>query len=230
MNKRSFNYVLITPLVLIIPFTGCLKEEVNTEKDTISAQEEILKRSGNKDAKTDTSKVNTGNADAKDDQKQKSTDASKEGVTLWRKARTGMKTQDILSAFGGEVTALEEPVEYSLKGDDALATAIINQVKIGGVIYKVHFLVDPKQRRLIRVALKPSSDEAKIQRNAFDELETFLTERYGEPTIQESSSSSRLLGWTEDERTIELKFTGMNSFASTYVWYKSNSRDGMDML
>jgi hypothetical protein len=230
MKESTFTYVFFTTLVLLIPFTGCLSGEGDTKRGTTQTQEKTPKVSEGKEAKEDTSNVDVGRVDSNKAKKKQSTDDSKKGVKLWRQARTGMKTQDILSAFNGEAVALEDPVEYSLKGDDALATATIKEVNIGDVAYKVHFIVDPKQHRLIRVALKPSSDETEIQRNAFDELKTLLTERYGEPTIEESSSASKLLAWTEDERTIELKFTEMESFASTYVWYKSNSREGMNML
>lgn len=228
---KSFRFCFFTAtLVILISLVGCSGGDDSPEKNTGNEKEEISEPDSTKNGKLDTAEVDTGEIDIEEEQDEQSTTTSPEGPMLWRQARAGMTTQQVLSAFDGEAVALEEPEVYTLEGDTALATASIDQVEVGGVTYDVHFLVDPKQRRLIRVALKPSSDKPEIQRNAFDELKTLLLERYGKPFVEESNSASKLLGWKDDERTIELKFNGMGSFASTYVWYKSSTRDGMDML
>lgn len=122
----------------------------------------------------------------------------------WRAARWGMTVDDVLKAFPGEATRLDQPVQLA---DGNVVAAGIESFVLAARAFRVRFVFD-RTGHLVLVSLRtPEKDYAKP--DALPAVEQALAERLGPPTSRSSDKQfvdMRQVTWKGPSGRVDVKY------------------------
>jgi hypothetical protein len=132
---------------------------------------------------------------------------------VWRAARWGMTTEEVLAAFPGEAQKLASPAPLTQPQPGSSLKPGVGEVAIpayeaDGATFRVLFAFESKALdRIELAAVKPGAATC-------EDVEKALTERHGEPARRASTGSSLRgseLTWKRPDQTIVLSCAGVAS-------------------
>ena len=98
------------------------------------------------------------------------------------KSKWGTTDEDLLRSFPGGAIRLDK--EETFKNPPGYASVGINNFEIGRQIYRVRFVMDPSERRLMSVVLHLDEQNHPAAETVFANLEQTLVEKYGPPIFK----------------------------------------------
>lgn len=131
------------------------------------------------------------------------------GNTKW-----GMSPEQVVLVGKGTTIAIEDHA-YTY----GVAKAKSENIKIGNSLHTIYYVFD-ENSKLIGVEIKPNSNNNPYAADSnFDELNSLLTQKYGEPKFSDNKKSV----WRTKDTTIELSKIKSITFAAVYLSYQPNS-------
>lgn len=136
--------------------------------------------------------------------------------TIW-----GMSVDEVLAAESPRVEKLEKPEIFKT----GISPIIINEIQIGVSKFRVLFIFNEKEQKLMQVNLAGyEQNNPGINSMAFSSIEKLLSEKYGAPTFKQEGKN---VSWKLPKTVIDLTHLNIPGIVSQVtISYKPAAASG----
>lgn len=138
-----------------------------------------------------------------------------DSAKVWRNAKWGMTEEQVQGAFNGEIRQLSIRVEH----ETSYSNIFIPRVEILGNNFKVIFLFDSKEKKLIQINLQLiDATQAAVM---FDLLEQELIKKYNKPILVNKQELLEETTWKTNNSIISISYLNTHALQALVISYNS---------